>query len=58
LLITGGLDPTTRPRQQEAFRRDAAAPALIEFRQAGHFTHADDPARYADAVIGFVRESG
>jgi proline iminopeptidase len=54
LLITGGQDPVTSDALREAFRAASPANHLIEFPQAGHFAHADDPAAYAAAVTGFL----
>jgi proline iminopeptidase len=55
LLITGGRDPTTSPEQRDAFRRGSPRHTMMEFERAGHFVHADEPDRYARAVINFVR---
>ena len=55
LLITGGRDPVTSPAQRAAFRAASARNQLVQFPQAGHFVHADEPEQYATAVMHFVR---
>jgi len=55
LLITGGLDPLTSPAQRAAFLTAAPRHEELEFPQAGHFVHADDPVPYATAVMNYVR---
>jgi proline iminopeptidase len=58
LLITGGRDPTTSPEQRDAFRRGSPRHTMMEFERAGHFVHADEPDRYAQTIIKFVRGAG
>jgi proline iminopeptidase len=55
LLITGGRDPTTSPEQRDGFRRGSPRRTMTEFERAGHFAHADEPDRYARAIVKFVR---
>lgn len=55
LLITGGRDPTTSAEQRDAFGRGSPRHTMAEFERAGHFVHADEPDRYARAIIKFVR---
>jgi proline iminopeptidase len=55
LLITGGHDPLTAPKQRAAFRGASPRRQALEFPRAGHFAHADDPVQYAGTVMNFVR---
>jgi proline iminopeptidase len=55
LLITGGRDPIRSEEVREAFRTAVPAAGLLEFPDAGHFVHADEPDAYAEAVTGFLR---
>ena len=55
LLITGGQDPLTAPEQRTAFRSASPQHQALEFAQAGHFVHAEDPVQYADSVMNLVR---
>ena len=55
LLITGGQDPLTAPQQRAAFRSASPRHHFLEFAQAGHFVHAEDPVQYAHSVMNLVR---
>ena len=55
LLITGGRDPLTAPEQRAAFRDASPRNQHVEFAEAGHFVHAEDPDQYAQCVMKFVR---
>lgn len=55
LLIVGGHDPTTSPDQRDAFCRGSSRRTMAVFERAGHFAHADEPDRYARAIIEFIR---
>jgi proline iminopeptidase len=55
LLVTGGLDPLTSAEQRDAFQRASRHNQMREFRQAGHFVHADEPDAYASIVAEFLR---
>jgi proline iminopeptidase len=55
LLITGGRDPLTAPEQRAAFRNASPQNQFLEFPQAGHFVHAEEPVQYAHSVLNFVR---
>jgi proline iminopeptidase len=57
LLITGGRDTISDEELRSAFRAASPANQLIEFPEAGHFAHADEPAAYAAAVITFLSET-
>jgi pimeloyl-ACP methyl ester carboxylesterase len=57
LLIAGGRDPVTSDELRAAFRAASPANRVLEFPQAGHFAHADDPAGYAAAVTSFLAGS-
>jgi proline iminopeptidase len=54
LLITGSQDPVTNDELRAAFRAASPANRLAGFAQAGHFTHADNPAAYAATITSFL----
>jgi proline iminopeptidase len=54
LLITGGRDTISGAELRAAFRAASRANQLIEFPEAGHFAHADNPDAYAAAITTFL----